>query len=453
MRQLYVFASASIALSVLSACGGSNDPGAASTLYSSSSTRHAAAETGQLTVPGFENTYTISRQGETVTVTSKFDANISYQGANIQLVKFADSYHSFDTMGIAGQTYRLYQAAFDRKPDPAGLGYWIANAGLGVSFESIAAGFSSSPEFISLYGASLSDDGFVTQVYQNVLHRNPDESGKQFWINALGHGYDRAYVLNQFSSSDENNKNVNPTITNGFTYVPDERNTSGDTRYIGVPYRTHDQLLFILDSLATTSESDGSTQYKVAYTLINRNNTNIAERSLSLLLSDGTTLTKTGFGSVLPGDDYSTFDGAVFDVPKGKTPVQLTYGADPTTSASDAISFKFPIDTTYSPSPPKGFVFQGGLLWKDIVFVDNFVKSFADAQTYCQQTVLNGQSGWRLPTQDELRYLAHSLKMPVNANTWSSTRSDAGSHFSVNLSMRDSRSVADSNAQFVTCVR
>ena len=356
-------------------------------------------------------------------------------------------------MGIAGQTYRLYQAAFDRKPDPAGLGYWIANAGLGVSFESIAAGFSSSPEFISLYGASLSDDGFVTQVYQNVLHRNPDESGKQFWINALGHGYDRAYVLNQFSSSDENNKNVNPTITNGFTYVPDERNTSGDTRYIGVPYRTHDQLLFILDSLATTSESDGSTQYKVAYTLINRNNTNIAERSLSLLLSDGTTLTKTGFGSVLPGDDYSTFDGAVFDVPKGKTPVQLTYGADPTTSASDAISFKFPIDTTYSPSPPKGFVFQGGLLWKDIVFVDNFVKSFADAQTYCQQTVLNGQSGWRLPTQDELRYLAHSLKMPVNANTWSSTRSDAGSHFSVNLSMRDSRSVADSNAQFVTCVR
>jgi hypothetical protein len=51
----------------------------------------------------------------------------------------------------------------------------------------------------------------------------------------LGHGYDSAYVLNQFSSSDENNKNVNPTITNGLTYIPDERNTSGDTRYIGVP--------------------------------------------------------------------------------------------------------------------------------------------------------------------------------------------------------------------------
>jgi hypothetical protein len=73
-------------------------------------------------------------------------------------------------------------------------------------------------------------------------------------------------------------------------------------------------------------------------------------------------------GNVLPGDEYSAFDGAVFDVPKGKTPLQLTYGADPKTSASEAISFKFPIDTTYSPSPPKGFVFPGGLLWKDIVF-------------------------------------------------------------------------------------
>ena len=32
---------------------------------------------------------------------------------------------ALDINGTAGQVYRLYQAAFDRKPDLVGLGYWI----------------------------------------------------------------------------------------------------------------------------------------------------------------------------------------------------------------------------------------------------------------------------------------------------------------------------------------
>ena len=46
---------------------------------------------------------------------------------NIERLRFTDATLAFDTAGNAGQTYRLYQAAFNRTPDLAGLGGWIAN--------------------------------------------------------------------------------------------------------------------------------------------------------------------------------------------------------------------------------------------------------------------------------------------------------------------------------------
>jgi hypothetical protein len=126
-----------------------------------------------------------------------------------------------DIDGVAGQAYRLYAAAFDRTPDPAGLGYWIDMMDKGVSLRAAAAGFTGSQEFIDLYGAHTSDAQFVDLLYQNTLHRAPDAAGRDFWVDAMqDHGAGREELLAQFSESPENQAQVIGSIQDGIAFTP-----------------------------------------------------------------------------------------------------------------------------------------------------------------------------------------------------------------------------------------
>jgi hypothetical protein len=126
---------------------------------------------------------------------------------------------ALDVHGTAGEAYRLYQAAFDRTPDKAGLGYWIDAMDKGMTLTQAAAGFAGSAEFAHLYGANASDTQFVQALYQNVLHRAGDSAGADFWLHALGSSVTRADVLANFSESAENQAQVIGTIQNGIDYL------------------------------------------------------------------------------------------------------------------------------------------------------------------------------------------------------------------------------------------
>ena len=125
------------------------------------------------------------------------------------LLAFSDSQESHRlTLPITGSrndaaATRLYQAAFDRAPDAPGLSLWSGALKQGMSLEQVAQGFIGSQEFAGRYGA-LDADGFVTQLYANVLHRAPDAPGKQGWLNELAGGSSRAKVLAGFADSNEN---------------------------------------------------------------------------------------------------------------------------------------------------------------------------------------------------------------------------------------------------------
>ncbi|WP_208280319.1 DUF4214 domain-containing protein [Massilia oculi] len=126
-----------------------------------------------------------------------------------------------DIDGVAGQAYRLYAAAFDRTPDPKGLGYWIDMMDKGVSLRAAAAGFTNSQEFIDLYGAHTSDAQFVDLLYQNTLHRAPDADGRQFWVDAMQVQHaPREELLAQFSESPENQAQVIAAIQDGIAFTP-----------------------------------------------------------------------------------------------------------------------------------------------------------------------------------------------------------------------------------------
>ena len=138
----------------------------------------------------------------------------------VERLQFSDINLALDTgkCEIAGSAYRIYKAAFDRTPDAGGLGFWINAMDDGASLTSVAAGFINSPEFQLLYGANVTDRDFVTKVYTNVLDRNPDQGGYDFWLGAMGRGASRADILASFSESDENIANVADLIANGIQY-------------------------------------------------------------------------------------------------------------------------------------------------------------------------------------------------------------------------------------------
>lgn len=131
---------------------------------------------------------------------------------------FNNAYVGFDTNGISGKCYRLYRAAFDREPDLPGLGSWINYVDRGGAFSEVAAGFVNSKEFSDKFGSTLTDENFVSILYNHTLHREPEKSGYDAWVNVLKRGFTRADVLNGFSESPENLDQVAELIANGIQY-------------------------------------------------------------------------------------------------------------------------------------------------------------------------------------------------------------------------------------------
>ncbi|GAB3399888.1 DUF4214 domain-containing protein [Massilia agilis] len=143
-------------------------------------------------------------------------------------LRFADVSVVLDPDGPAAQAYRLYKAAFNRTPDAGGTGFWIQAIQSGVSAQQVADGFIQSDEFKSVYGGSPGSQQIVEGLYRNILGRDGEQAGIDFWRNALERGAATLpQVLVGFSESAENKAGVIGSIQSGIpflepgvTYVP-----------------------------------------------------------------------------------------------------------------------------------------------------------------------------------------------------------------------------------------
>jgi Ca2+-binding RTX toxin-like protein len=172
---------------------------------------------------GNRSYYTITSSAGTITIRS--NSPLNWDGdmdtlLNLERLTFADRTIDFDTHGNAGKAWRIYQAAFDRAPDPIGLGYWINTLANQATLRDVASGFVNSPEFTSLYGSNASAESIVTRLYNNVLHRPPESGGFDYWVNVIKNGHPIAQVLADFSESAENQAQVIGAIQNGIEYIP-----------------------------------------------------------------------------------------------------------------------------------------------------------------------------------------------------------------------------------------
>ena len=169
----------------------------------------------------YKSLFDIARTATGTTVVDRFGAGGTDTLVNVERLKFADVSVALDIEGTAGQAYRLYRAAFDRAPDKEGVGYWIKMMDAGVTLEQVAAGFTGSDEFKSLYGANASDAQFVGLLYNNVLHRSAEGAGYDYWMKALTELHSpREQVLAFFSESAENQAQVIGAIQNGIEFTP-----------------------------------------------------------------------------------------------------------------------------------------------------------------------------------------------------------------------------------------
>lgn len=165
---------------------------------------------------GARSDYTIRTNG---LIREVVNASGTDQLGNVERLQFGSSMVAFDVDGAAGKAYRIYQAAFDRKPDAGGLGAWIHVLDHGTSLETVAGGFLASEEFAKLYGSNTTNHEFVTRLYENVLHRPYEQGGYDHWMLVLGNGLSRAVVLATFSESVENKAQVIGAIQDGMEYT------------------------------------------------------------------------------------------------------------------------------------------------------------------------------------------------------------------------------------------
>jgi len=172
----------------------------------------APAEPTNVTVPGSHAQYIIvdTPSGQALirdTVAGR-GGDRTIQG--LQHITFSDGNGVLDPTGNAEAVTRLYQAALNRVPDKAGLDL-LTNAlsSNAVTISALAASFTASPEFIARYGTP-DNTGFVSQLYQNVLHRAPDAAGAQNFVNGLNSGGSRADALVSIANSAESRANLRP---------------------------------------------------------------------------------------------------------------------------------------------------------------------------------------------------------------------------------------------------
>ena len=106
----------------------------------------------------------------------------------------------------SGKMFRLYNAAFARFPDADGLRYWIGNFSSGVDDErAVSTSFLASSEFKERYGSNISHEKYVETLYLNVLNRELDQGGYDYWVGNLNNGVEQRHeVLLGFSESTEN---------------------------------------------------------------------------------------------------------------------------------------------------------------------------------------------------------------------------------------------------------
>lgn len=104
------------------------------------------------------------------------------------------------TPGMRAFVERLYTCCLGRAADEDGLENWANALANGATGSEVAAGFVFSQEYKN---KNATNSQYIDMLYQTMLGREADESGRSIWHGYLLMGYSREYVYNGFVGSTE----------------------------------------------------------------------------------------------------------------------------------------------------------------------------------------------------------------------------------------------------------
>ena len=148
---------------------------------------------------GNQESYTLTLSQAGTTITDRRGTDGSDKLANVEALAFGDNtggpFNLAQFGGTAGleetamrSFVELYIAYFNRAPDAVGLNFWGTAFANGTTLSQMATLFIDQNETRATYPDGQSNAEFATAVYANVLGRQADQDGFNFWVGVLDDG-------------------------------------------------------------------------------------------------------------------------------------------------------------------------------------------------------------------------------------------------------------------------
>lgn len=166
---------------------------------------------------GMRSSYSLEQQGsQRIVVDQVAGRDGTDTLISIERLMFSDGTLAFDTVGAAGQAFRLYKAALGRTGETTGLNHHVKLLDAGLKLNDMASAFIASTEFQQAFGVALSNSDFIKLVYRNALGREAEAAGLANWESGLtSGGLTRAGIVSGIAESQEALGFVNAEINNG----------------------------------------------------------------------------------------------------------------------------------------------------------------------------------------------------------------------------------------------
>jgi len=97
----------------------------------------------------------------------------------------------------------LYLGLLNRAPDEDGLKYWTNQMNKDALYYDIIGSFLDSDELNTNFDYTGDDQSFITNLYKNILLREADSSGLEYWLNELATAASKEKVVSGFLESVE----------------------------------------------------------------------------------------------------------------------------------------------------------------------------------------------------------------------------------------------------------
>ena len=299
----------------------------------------------------------------------------------LSIILFSITINASENAPTKEEVSKLYVATFNRAPDSAGLLYWLNT---GDPLLKIASDFFLNSETQELYPQGTSDESFINSVYQNLFNRSPDAGGMAYWKEDLkkpGHKREE-FILLVIGGAKDNADGMDKTILNN-------KNEVG-LYFANAGLGNDDFPTVVMSGVTENIVTVSYIECKILHNYLSTNTWNFFTGSSS---SCPSVLLKTGQTT-----SYTTYDDGYYQT--GITPNYTRAG----NIVTDHIT---------------------GLQWQDDSNAKTVTKTWEEAKTYCEAKMLDGYSGWRLPTRKELVGISdYGRGFPAINSTFLNTTSD-----------------------------